>query len=283
MTGLVLEGGGLRGLFSEGVFDVMLEEGITFDGMIGVSAGVSIGCNFKSRQIGRSLRYNQRFAGDPRYIGLRSWIKTGDLVGAEFAYDYMPTHLDIFDKEAYDNNPMKLYAVATDVDTGMPVYKELPEVNRECLDWLRASSSMPVVSRVVELDGMRLLDGGISNSIPLRKFQEMGYGRNVVVLTQPRDYKKKPTKLVPLFKLALRKYPKVVEAMRHRHEMYNAQLDFVSAEESKGNTLVICPDVPLPIGRVEMKPEKMKIVYDMGREKGLKMLDEIKSFMLRQA
>lgn len=278
-TGLVLEGGGLRVLFSEGVFDVMLENGISFDGMIGVSAGASIGCNFKSRQVGRGLRYNIDFAKDPKYIGLWSWITTGDVASKDYCYHTVPTELDIVDAETYRNNPTVFYLVCTDVNTGKPVYKRIDDLDYDGLEWMRASSSMPIVSRPVCLEGMQMLDGGIVNSIPLQYFQGLGYGKNIVILTQPEGYKKKLTKLMPLFYVFCRHYPKITEAMKHRHEMYNRQLEYIAEEEKKGNTLVICPDDILPIGRLEMSPKKMRKVYGMGQAAGKKRLEEIKDFM----
>ncbi len=277
--GLVLEGGGLRVLFSEGVFDVMLEHNVTFDGMIGVSAGASIGCNFKTRQIGRGLRYNMAFADDSDYIGVKPWIKTGDMVSKEYCYHIVPTRYDIVDNDAYRNNPMEFYLVCTDVDSGEAVYKKIETLDYEGLEWMRASSSMPIVSRPVRLGGRRLLDGGIVDSIPLKYFQSLGYGKNVVILTQPEGFKKKLTKLIPLFRVCCRHYPKITEAMKHRHEMYNRELEYIANEEKKGNTMVICPDDVLPIGRLEMKPDKMKHIYDMGHAVGRKKIEEIKDFL----
>lgn len=278
-TGLVLEGGGLRALFSEGVFDVMLTNDITFDGMIGVSAGASIGCNFKTRQIGRALRYSTNFAKDPKYIGLRAWAKTGDIVSKDYGYHTIPTKLDIVDAETFRANPMDFFLVCTDAETAKPVYKHISDIDYYGLEWIRASSSMPIVSRPVNLDGRFLLDGGIADSIPLKYFQSLGYGKNIVILTQPKGYKKKLTKLIPLFKIFCRKYPMIIEAMKRRHEMYNSQLEYIAAEEKKGNILIICPDSILPIGRLEMKPKKMKKVYNIGHESGIKRLKEIKDFL----
>lgn len=279
-SGLVLEGGAMRGLFTAGVMDVMMEAGIRFDGIIGVSAGSSFGCNYKSHQPGRVLRYNLRYGNDPRYMGLRSLLTTGDLVGAEFAYHKLPLELDIFDIERFESDPTQFYLVCTDVHTGKPVYYRMDKVNRTTLEWLRASASMPVVTRPVKVDGYEMLDGGISDSIPLKYFQSIGYGRNIVVLTQPRDYTKKPAKGW-LFRLLLRRYPKIAEAMAHRHEMYNAQLEYISKESEKGDTLVLAPECPLPIGRVEMNPEKMKLVYSMGRDAATARMEDIKNFLAR--
>lgn len=277
--GLVLEGGALRGLFTAGVIDVMMEEGISFDGIVGVSAGSSFGCNYKSHQPGRVLRYNLRFHDDPRYMGLRSLVSTGNLVGAEFAYHTLPLELDVFDSERFESDPTEFHVVCTDVATGKPVYYRMDSVDYDSLEWLRASASMPIVTRPVRVDdGRMLLDGGISDSIPLKYFQERGYDRNVVVLTQPRDYRKKPARKW-VFRMFMRRYPAIVEAMGRRHEMYNAQLDYVSTQVESGNTFVIAPKEPLPIGRIEMNPEKMKRVYRMGRDACLELLPELKSFL----
>lgn len=278
-TGLVLEGGGMRGLFSAGVMDVMMEHGIRFDGIVGVSAGATFGCNYKSHQPGRVLRYNIRFKDDPRYMGLRSLLRTGDLVEAEFSYHTMPNELDVFDRETFRNDPTEFHVVCTDVETGEPVYHRIDEMEDEGLDWIRASASMPLVSRPVALDGRLLLDGGISDSIPLRYFQGLGFDRNVVILTQPKGYFKRRTKLMPLFHLFMRRYPAIVRAMGRRHLMYNDELTYLSEQEPRGNILLICPQETLPIGRTEQKEEKMRRVYGMGRQKGLEMIQTIRDFL----
>ena len=277
--GLVLEGGGLRSLFSAGVIDVMMENQITFDGMIGVSAGATFGSNYKSGQIGRSLRYNIALKDDPRYISWRSFFKTGDLVGAEFSYHVMPTELDIFDYEAFRQNPMEFHIVCTDAETGEPVYKQLDIMDYEGLEWVRASASMPIVSKPVPLKGRKLLDGGIADSIPLKHFQELGYERNIVVLTQPKGFFKRRTKLMPLFHLTMRKYPAIIKAMGRRHLMYNEQLRYLAEEEKKGNILLIYPEDALPIGRTELNEEKMRKVYQMGRKTAEEQLLKIKDFL----
>ena len=277
--GLVLEGGGLRALFTAGVTDVMMENRIRFDGLIGVSAGATFGCNYKSEQPGRALRYNINFKDDPRYMSWRSFLKTGDLVGAEFSYHVLPNQLDIFDYETFRRNPMEFHVVCTDAETGEPVYKQLDDMTDEGLDWIRASASMPIVSRPVQLEGRKLLDGGIVNSIPLKHFQEIGYERNIVVLTQPKGFFKKRTKLMPLFHLTMRKYPAIIQAMGRRHLMYNEQLRYLAQEERKGNILLIHPDDTLPIGRTEQNEKKMRQVYQMGRAAAEKKLSEITGFL----
>lgn len=277
--GLVLEGGGMRGLFSEGFFDVMQEEGITVDGMIGVSAGALFGCNYKSHQVGRGLRYNVRFKDDPRYMSWRSFLTTGNLVNAKFAYHTMPTELDVFDIPAFEADPMEFYLVCTNIETGQPVYHQIDHVEDSTFEWFRATGSMPIVSTPVELDGMKLLDGGLVDCIPLQHFQTLGYERNIVILTRPKGYQKTPNKMIWLFKMCCAKYPKVAACMARRHEMYNAQLQYIEEQAAKGNVLVIYPDHPLNIGRVELDEPKLRAIYQHGREKAQSMLEDVKRFL----
>lgn len=275
--GLILEGGAMRGLFSAGVIDVMMEQGLRPDGIVGVSAGAAFGCNYKSGQHGRALRYNQRFARDSRYCGIRSLISSGDLFNAEFAYHVVPNIYDIFNSKAFETSPMEYYVVCTDVMTGEAVYHKCTRGGDSFYEWVRASASMPLVSNVVKIDGRGLLDGGISDSIPLEFFERSGYDANVVVLTQPEGYVKRQSRFMPLMRWGLRKYPGVRDAMARRHEMYNAQLDYVRNAERAGRCVVIRPEAPLPIGHISHNPDDMQCVYDLGRAVALKMLSEIKA------
>ena len=271
-TGLVLEGGGMRGLFTAGVLDVMMERDIKVDGIVGVSAGACFGCNYVSKQPGRILRYNVNMTKEPRYMGLRPLLSTGNLMNPEFAYHTLPDEIDIFDKDTFNKSSVEYHVVCTDVLTGEPVYKHLtPPVDYDFMEWLRASSALPLVSIPVELEGRQLLDGGMSDSIPLKYFQNLGYKHNIVILTQPKGFTKKRTKLMPLFHTLMRKYPAVIEVMNRRHIMYNAQLEYLAQEEKAGRITVIAPDDTLPIGRTEQNVEKMKRVYQMGREAAEKL------------
>lgn len=280
-TGLVLEGGAMRGMFTAGVLDVMMENGVTFDGAMGVSAGAVFGCNFKSRQIGRSLRYNMRFCGDPRYCSVESLIKTGDLYGVQFCYDEIPNKLDPFDVEAYKNNPMVFYAVCTNVETGKAIHKRLDNGDKKDMEYFRASASMPIVSRIVEVDGYKLLDGGITDSIPLSSMERRGYPKNVVVLTQPLGYVKEKSGMLPLIRVAMRRYPNIIKAMEVRHIRYNKQTDYVREQELAGNAFVIRPPYPLGISRTEDDPAQLRRVYDLGRAEMEKQLTALKEFLAR--
>lgn len=278
-TGLVLEGGAMRGLFSAGVLDVLMENGIRFDGAIGVSAGAAFGCNYKSHQPGRALRYNKRFCQDKRYASVRSLLGTGDLYNALFCYGDIPLRLDPFDAETYEADPMAFYAVCTDVETGKPVYKRLDKADSACFGWIRASASMPLASRVVELDGYKLLDGGMADSIPLAYFESIGYAKNVVVRTQPRGFVKRPNKLLPVMRAALRRYPNLLARIADRHQRYNAQLRYIRSREKAGAAFVLCPDWPLEIGAVERDPAELQRVYDHGRAVAQRELGKLKAFL----
>lgn len=279
MTGLVLEGGGLRGMFTAGVIDAFIEEHILFDGMIGVSAGALFGCNYKSMQPGRALRYNIQLKNDPRYMGWKTFLRTGNIVSANFSYHVVPFEIDLFDKVTFDNNPMEFWMVCTDIVNGCPIYHKMNEFTHHELEWMRASASMPGVSQPVCVDGHIMLDGGITDSIPLKAFQNKGYERNVVVLTQPKDYFKKPMKITWLIKLMTKKYPKVGECMARRYEMYNRELEYLMRQESAGNTLLIYPDKALQIGRTELNEKKMRTVYAIGYNKAKEMMPQIRDFV----
>lgn len=280
--GLVLEGGAMRGMFTSGVLDVFMENGIDFDGTIGVSAGATFGCNFKSRQIGRAIRYNKRFSHDWRYCSIRSLIFTGDLYGADFCYNQIPNKLDLFDLEAYRSNPMEFYCVASDCVTGKPVYKKLETCDAHDLVWMRASASMPIASHVVKVDGYTLLDGGMTDSIPLEYFESIGYNRNVVILTQPREFIKETAGLMGLMKILLHKYPKIIEAMKHRAEFYNRETREIFEKADRGEVFVICPEKSLGISRTEKNPDELQRVYDEGKRIAEEQLEKVKSFLTRQ-
>ena len=281
-TGMVLEGGGMRGMYTCGILDVLMEHRIYTGGMAGVSAGIAFGCNYKSHQPGRALRYNQRFARDKRYSGLRSLLMTGNYYNADFAYHKVPEHYDIFDGNAFADSPMECYAVCFDVLTGETVYHRLDRVDYDTLEWIRASASMPVVARPVEIGGHLLLDGGLGDSIPLQFMKDQGYARNVVILTREYGYRKGPDHSLWMMKPFLRKYPKVVEALRQRHEHYNKQLQLVEFEERSGNAFVFRPLKPLDISRTSHDHEEFDRVYQQGRKEATQRLDDLIKFLNKE-
>ena len=280
-TGLIMEGGAMRGMFTCGVIDVFMENGVAFDGAAGISAGAAFGCNFKSRQVGRPLRYNQRFCRDRRYCSLWSLLRTGDLYGADFCYRILPDELDVFDRAAFRENPMAFYIGATDVNTGQIVYHLCSDGGEEDVQWMRASASMPLVSRPVKIGEKLLLDGGISDPVPYAFLEAQGYGPCVAVLTQPRGYRKKQSAALPLLRLALKKYPRIAEALAARPALYNRQMEEIDRREKEGTLLVLRPPAPLAIGHTEKDPRELERVYQIGRREALGRLKEVGEWLRR--
>ena len=278
-TGIVLEGGGMRGMYTCGILDVLMENHIYVDGMVGVSAGIAFGCNYKSRQAGRALRYNVRFAKDRRYSGMMSLLKTGNYYNAHFAYNLVPRHYDIFDYNVFEDTAMECYAVCFDVKTGNGVYQRLDRVNDDFFEWIRASASMPVVAQPVEVGGRLLLDGGLADSIPLEFMMSKGYERNIVVLTREDGFRKTAEHGMWLIKPLLRKWPKVIEALKQRPAHYNMQLQQVREQERKGTAFVFRPLKPLNVSRTTHDAAEMNRAYQQGREEALQRLDELKRFL----
>lgn len=278
-TGLVLEGGAMRGMFTSGILDVLMENGIKFPAAAAVSAGATFGCNMKSGQIGRAIRYNKTFAHDKRYCSVKSLLTTGDIFNADFCYYELPQKLDPFDYESYKASPMQFFIVATDINTGKAVYHKIDTMEGDEMEWLRASASMPLVSRPVKIGNLELLDGGISDSIPLKFLEEKGYGKNIVILTQPKGFIKKQSSAMKIMKLMLKKYPELIKAMARRHEVYNEETQYCFSQEKKGLALVLCPEEKLGISRTERNPDELQRVYEIGRKLAEKRLDEVKAFI----
>ena len=274
--GLVLEGGAMRGIYTAGVLDAFLEQNITVDGVIGVSAGAVHGCSYVSGQHGRSIRYYLKYMKNPRFMSFRSLLKTGNLVETEFSYHELPDRLDVFDRKAFAESPMDFYVGCTNVETGKPEYILLDTMDE--IDYMRASASMPMVSQIVEVGGMKLLDGGVADSVPIRAFRQMGYEKNIVVLTRPAGYRKKKSSIGPA-KWIYRKYPAFVKAMEERYKVYNETMDQIEEMEKSGEIFVIRPSRDPQIGRMEKNPEKVKAVYDLGYKDACAQMEALKAWL----
>ena len=261
-TGLVLEGGGMRGLYTAGVLDAFMDNGIKADVIFGTSAGVTFGINLPSGQRGRVLRYNTALVSDKRYISLRSLLTTGNIVNTEFAYDTLPNVLDPFDYDAYENSGVRFFATVTNVNTGKAEYMELDD-GRNQMDIIRASASLPFLSRKVYINGEPYLDGGISDNIPLDKCLEMGCDKTIVVLTHPKGYIKKED-LYGLSKIFYPKDKNLQEAFRVRSEVYNRRLRQIDRMEEEGKIIVFRPSREVKVSRLEKDPAKLKALYDLG-------------------
>ena len=277
-TGLVLEGGAKRGIYTAGVLDVLLENNILTDGVIGVSAGAIHGCSYVALQKGRSIRYNMKYGNDYRFMSFKSWLKTGSVVDTQFCYHELPEKLDPFDNETFQKSGIQFYVTCSNLDSGKAEYILCRDMFAE-IDYLRASASLPLVSRIVEVDSKKLLDGGITDSIPLKAFESMGYEKNIVILTRPKGYRKKPNPLAWLSALVYRKYPRFVEAIYKRHNMYNDELDYVAQREKAGQALVLRPSRFIKVAKMEQDLNRVKDMYELGRHDAMTQLDKIKKFL----
>lgn len=276
-TGLVLEGGGMRGIYTAGVLDVFMEEGIHFDGVIGVSAGAIHGCSFVAEQKGRNIRYYKKYCNDKRFISFWNFLRYGDIVGEEFCYHELPEVLEPYDYDTFDASETEFYVTCSNLETGKAEYLKLTDMKAE-IDLIRASASLPYVSKVVEYNGMKLLDGGCTDSIPIRAFLEMGFLKSVVILTRDRDYIKKPENPhLPM--IFFHKYPKFVKALGQRHIRYNKTRASIEKLEKSGKIFVIRPSEELNIGRMEKNPDEIQRIYDIGVKDAKHMLQSMKAWI----
>ena len=278
-TGLIMEGGAMRGMFTAGVLDVLMENGLVTDGAIGVSAGAVFGCNYKSHQIGRVIRYNTEYCNDKRYASFKNLVKTGNLYSEQFCYHEVPEKLDPFNEAAFAASPMDFFVVCTDVKTGEPIYHKCRKGDAEDVRWMEASASMPLAAKIVKIGHYGLLDGGVADSIPVRFFESIGYKRNLIILTQPKGYIKKNNKFLPAIRAKYFRYPAFVEAVADRHERYNETLSYISMLEQAGKDYVIRPPIPLEIGAMERDPAQLRRVYETGRAVAQIQVEKIRDFL----
>lgn len=276
-TGLVLEGGAMRGMYTAGVLDILMENNVRFDGIAGTSAGALFGVNFLSKQNGRVIRYNKRFNKNMHYMGLLPLIKEGNIFSEKYAFQIVPRKIDPFDDEAYMKSGVPFYAVVTDVETGEPQYIKIDSVFEQ-MDTLRASGSMPFVSKPVEIGGRYYLDGGITDSIPFRWLSDQGYEKLVVILTRDMEYRKKPMSGV-MIKLWYKDYPNLKIKLKKRHKVYNDSVEELKTLEDDGRAFVIRPSEPIRISRMEKNPDKLQSVYELGRKDGADILEKLKEYL----
>ena len=277
--GLVLEGGAMRGLYTAGVLDVFMENNIDVDGIIGVSAGVLFGVNYLSKQKGRVLRYNKKFIKDKRYMGLYSLLTTGNIVNKDFSFYEIPYKLDIFDDETYKKSKTEFYATITNVDTGKAEYVKLKSV-LEQMEVVRATSAMPFVSKMVELDGNKYLDGGIADSIPIDKCKELGYDKIILVLTRPIKYRKKRDNEL-ITKIKYYKYPNLANTINNRYKKYNETVEKIIDMENKKEIFVIRPSKHVNIKRIEKNVNKLQEMYELGITDCKDKMEDLKEYLMK--
>ena len=275
--GLVLEGGGMRAIYTAGVLDIFLENNIEVDGIVGVSAGVLFGVNYVSKQKGRSLRYNLKYANDKRYMGMHSLLTTGNIVNKDFAYYELPLKLNIFDDETFQNSTTKFYATVTNVETGKPEYIQLHSVINQ-IEVLRATSALPLVSEIIDIEGCKYLDGGLSDSIPIDKCKSLGYDKIIVVLTRPIEYRKKKGNNF-LNKIVYRKYPSLINTLENRYKNYNEAVEKIIDMENRKEIFVIRPSRAISVSRIEKDTSKLQDMYNLGVENCKNSLQDLIKYL----
>ena len=278
--GLVLEGGAMRGMWTCGVLDSFLDNNVNVDGIIGTSAGGLFGVNYVSKQRERGIRYNKKYCKDYRYMSIFSLLLTGNIINKKFAFYKVSTKLDPFDNEEFKKSKIDFFVTATNVETGNAEYFKITDPFKD-MEKLRATSAIPLVSRCVKVDGNKYLDGGVSDSIPIQKMEEMGYDKIIVVLTQPLDFKKKmiSEKKQKLVKFVYKRYPNLIKTMFNRHNDYNETIDYIKQQEKNGKVFVIRPSKKLDIWVVERNPDKLDEIYKIGLKDGEKYIKKLKLFI----
>ena len=276
-TALVLEGGGMRGLYTCGVLDFFMDMNIHFDAIIGVSAGACHACSYVSNQRGRALRTATQWIQDSRYMSLKSLVQTGDLFNAQFVYYDIPNRYDPYDYQAFNQSHTKLYATCTDCYTGKPLYFPIAHM-QEDIEFIRASASLPLVANMVNYHGYTMLDGGIADSIPFEHMMEKGYDKIVVVLTRCKGYQKEANALMPLIRKRYKEYPELIKACENRHIHYNQQLQTLDTLEKKNQVFCIYPS-EIHVGRLEKDPKKLKELYHTGYTDIQKQKDALLAYL----
>ena len=282
-VGLVLEGGSMRGLYTAGVLDIMMDNKIQVDGIVGTSAGALFGTTYFSNQRGRTIRYNKKYCKSRRYISLLSFLLTGNIVNKKFAYYKLPLKLDVFDNETFMKANKDYIITATNIKTGEPTYFDITDTHKD-IEKLRASSAVPLVTKPIKIDGELYLDGGVSDSIPINKCLEQNYDKVIVVLTQPSDFVKKKIsdKKIKLINIVYKKYPNLVKRMINRHNEYNETLELIKKLESEGKIFVIRPTKKLDIKLVERNPEKLESIYQIGIKDAKKQMKNLKKYLSKK-
>lgn len=276
-TTLILEGGAMRGLYSAGVIDVFMQNNIKVDVIYGVSAGALFGLNYKSRQIGRALRYNLKYAHEKNYMGLYSLFTTGNIMNKDFCFNKLVYELDKLDFETYKTNPVDFYAVVTNLQTGKPEYKKIDDAEKD-MEYFRATGSMPFVSKPVEISGNYYLDGAVSDAVPFKKVLEENYEKIIVVLTRPAGYNRKKNSYHP-YKLVYGKFPNFVETAKNSYKKYNETMDLIEKYESENKIIVLRPSELVKVHRVEKDKKKLQAIYDLGVSDCINKLDKIKEYI----
>ena len=277
--GLVVEGGGMRGIYGCGVLDAFLENSISFPYGIGVSAGSANLASFIAEQEGRNYRFYTNYAFDERYMGFKNFVDTGSFFGMDFIYTELNEEIDPINYEKLLNNDMEYYVVAVDAVTGLPVYFTKEDIAKFRGDVFKASSAVPAMCKPIEIDGKLYFDGGISDAIPVKRAFADGCDKIVAILTRPNGYIKKPEAGKAIYSEMLKEYPAIVKAMNVRHFIYNTTLKYILKLEEEGKALVFRPDNPDGVNIITRNKEQLVTLYNEGKLDAEARLDELKAFM----
>ena len=275
--GLVLEGGAMRGLFTAGVLDIFLDNNVEVTDVVGVSAGTLFGVNYVSKQRGRALRYNLKYINDKRYMNVKSWLKTGNLINKDFTYYKLPFQLDVFDNKTFKESPINFFATVTNIETGEAEFIKIEDAYKQ-METLRATSALPFISEIIEVGDKKYLDGGITNSIPVDFFEKQDFDKVIVILTRPITYRKEKTTGIQ-YKMFYKKYPRLVEKLENRYKEYNDTVDKIVKLEKEGKLFVIRPSENITIKRLEKDVEKLQKVYDLGLKDGNNIIEDLKQYL----
>ena len=275
--GLVLEGGAMRGLFTAGVLDIFLDNNVEVTDVVGVSAGTLFGVNYVSKQRGRALRYNLKYINDKRYMNVKSWLKTGNLINKDFTYYKLPFQLDVFDNKTFKESPINFFATVTNIETGEAEFVKITDPYKQ-METLRATSALPFISEIIELDGKKYLDGGIANSIPIDFFEKQNYDKIIVILTRPITYRKKKSASIQ-FKMFYKKYPHLIAKLENRYKDYNETVEKILELEKLGKVFVIRPSEDITVKRLEKDTEKLNYVYNLGLKDGNNIIEDLKQYI----
>lgn len=277
-AGLILEGGGMKGVYTAGILDFFLDKRIVFSSVYGVSAGACHMCSYLSGQRGRAVDVCVDYLNTRRYCSLESLLTTGDLFNVDICYSLIPEYLYPYDYEAFKQYPGKAFSVATDIVTGKPEYFRIRDMKEDIIK-IRASASLPLVSRNVKIGGSYYLDGGISDPIPLRQSVMSGNRKNVVIMTKEIGFVRKPSRQLGLIKARYLRYPKVYELMVNRHISYNEQLEYIDSLQQEGSAFVIRPKTASNVGRIEKDADKLRALYQQGYEDAKECYEELIKFL----
>lgn len=277
-AGLVLEGGGMRGVYTAGVLDFFIDQDLYFSDIYGVSAGACHMCSYISQQRERAYRVNVDYLEDKNYCSMYSLLKTGNLFGAEMCYDKIPNELDLYDYEAFGRYKGNAYAVVTNIETGKAEYIRMEDMHKDIIA-IQASASLPLVSKNVYINGVPYLDGGVADAIPIMKSLQDGNKKNVVIMTKEVGYRRKPSSNMTAIRLRYRKYPELVKDMERRHIVYNKTLDFLEEHEKKGHIFVIRPKEDCGVGRIEKDKDKLRTLYQMGYDDAKASFEDLKKYL----